>query len=207
MKLLAIELSTRRGSIALFQDRQLAAEESWDEPQARHGRLFDVLPRIVPAARDVDVFAVGRGPGSFSGIRVAVTAAQAMALPFEKNVVAISSGEALARAILRETRAPRVAIIGDARRGTLWFGIFTRDGVEMDWSLTTVAQLDSTLPSDAIRVSPDWERLQASLRARENWIEEPRFPAARDLGEIALRRLAAGAAPEPVAPIYMHPPV
>lgn len=208
MKMLAIEMSTRRGSAAFFVDEKLVREEAWEEPQARHGRLFDVVPGLVGSVRDVDLFAVGRGPGAFSGIRVAITAAQAFALPFGRSVFAVSSGEALAVKLLAETRAPSVTIVGDARRGTLWYGTFGTGGnMVIPWSLTTVAELDQVAPADTVIASPDWDRLHTSLPTRRGWIEEVRQPDAREVGTIALARRLAGKASDPVEPIYMHPAV
>jgi tRNA threonylcarbamoyladenosine biosynthesis protein TsaB len=208
MRILAIELSTRRGSAALSSDGQLLADEAWEDG---HQRLFEVLPSVLTragaVARDIDVLAAGRGPGVFSGIRVAITAAQALALPAGKAVYAVSSGEALAHRILLESQATRVAVVGDARRGTVWYGLFERAGQVSPWGLTTAESLDEALPPDAVRVSPDWDRLSPRLRGAAGWLTANRYPEARDVAGIVYDRLKRGVASEPVEPLYMHPPV
>lgn len=100
MLLLAIECSTRQGSVALLENHRLLAEESWGGPVVRHGVLFDHLTRLMESTgkglKEIERIAVGRGPGSFSGIRMSLAAAQALALPGETPVQAVSSGAALA---------------------------------------------------------------------------------------------------------------
>lgn len=210
MKILAFELSTRRASVALLEEDRLLAEHSWEEPQA-HQKLFEVLPEILKSAGvrvgEIDVFAAGRGPGAFSGIRVALTAAQSLALPSGKKVFAVSSGEALARAILRETQAPEVAVVGDARRDTLWYGAFDCNRQTVPWTLTTLNELSRSLPNGAVRVSPDWDRLASKLGDTQHWIRGNRYPSARDVADIVMLRMKGGMPSEPMEPLYMHPPV
>lgn len=216
---LALELSSPRGSLALLRDAAVAAEETWVEPNARSLRLFHALPNLFRRAgiapADVDQFVVGRGPGSYSGLRTAVTTAQGLALPGGRPVYAVSSGAALARTVAAETGAAHVAVAGDARRGTLWIGVF-RAGTSAlapvsDWIVVKPEDLAKHLPADCLLVSPDWNRLGAQLKplapASARWIEEERTPDARSVAALAFERIAAGLPSEPPTPIYMHPAV
>ena len=125
---LALELSSRHGSVALLSGHEVLAEETWDEKDFRGQHVFRVLPGMLRNAsvtlEAIDLFAVGRGPGSYSGMRVAITAAQSFALPGRKTVYTVSSGEALAQEIADRETVSSIAIVGDARRGTVWFGLF-----------------------------------------------------------------------------------
>ena len=109
MLILAIEQSSVLASVALLNDGRVLAAERWHCTWNRSQNVFDILPSLLKNAsvrpENIDVFAAGTGPGSFSGSRVAVSVAQALALPGGKRAIGISSGEALARDIAFETNA------------------------------------------------------------------------------------------------------
>ena len=215
MLMLALELSTRRGSVALANAGppfRLLDEVEWDAPQARSEYVFAALQQLLDRRglkpSDLDVFALGRGPGGFSGIRMAVTAAQALALPAGRRVVAVSSGAALVHG-LREAHPHRtIAIVGDARRDTWWWGVFPAAGsMGQDWQASTPAHVLAGLPAEALVVSPDWERLAARVGDDPRWRREACYPRARQVAELAAERLQRGATGEPLEPIYLHPAV
>jgi tRNA threonylcarbamoyladenosine biosynthesis protein TsaB len=206
MKLLALELSTKKAGIVLLDDDRVLAEAAWEEARAQHEALFHHAPHVLKAAglavADIDLFVVGRGPGAFSGVRVALTAANAMALPFGKTVYAVSSGEALARDLLRNGASAKVAVVGDARRGTLWLGVFGKEGCVRPWSTIPADGLPGTIEPGTMVVSPDAERLAGvGLTVTAAW------PTALQVASAARERLAAGIAGDPLEPLYMHPPV
>ena len=213
---LALELSSRHGSAALLSGREILAEETWDEKDFRGQHVFRVLPAMLRKAslalEAVDVFAVGRGPGSYSGMRVAITAAQAFALPGRKTVFTVSSGEALAQEITDSEKASRIAIVGDARRGTVWFGVFeTGDKVLSQvkpWTILPPDKLAAELPPGTVVVSPDWHKLSPILKELNlACLEQDRFPKASVVGQLALRKLELGLPSEPLTPIYTQPAV
>ena len=111
MKVLALEFSTETASLALLDGGAVVAARSVDAGQRRSQGLFDAAAALLAGAgwtfAGVDAFAVGRGPGSYTGLRVSVTAANGWALPAQKPVWTMSSGEALAAEIFAER--PEVA--------------------------------------------------------------------------------------------------
>lgn len=202
---LGIELSSRQGSVALLKDGVLLAEKTWIGENVRHGSLFEQMELLLTEAgtsySDISLYAVGRGPGSFSGMRMAFAAAQAMALPGQTEVRAVSSGAALALAAVRETGAEQIAVVGDARRGQFWYGLFSRegDGIRQvnEWGL--VPYDDLAVPSGALTVSPEAERLKTFFPE----IGAARFPSADHVAALALLQQN----PEALEPLYLHPPV
>lgn len=208
---LALELSTVQASIALCENARVLARASWLEGQARHQRLFNEIPLLLTAAGldwpRVDQFVVGRGPGAFSGLRIALMAAQMFALPLNRPVLAFSSGAALAHQ-LRTFGAPDrqgpLTVCGDARRGTFWFGHFD-NAPFTGWQTCTAAEWVSRMPPHATVVTSQWERTDV-LRAAggPSWIAGAQFPMAESLVELSR---AASARSEPLEPIYPHPPV
>lgn len=201
---LGIELSSRQGSVALLKDGALLAEKTWLGEKVRHGVLFETLETLLGEAgvsySDISLYAVGRGPGSFSGMRMSFAVAQALALPGKTEVRAVSSGAALALTVARETGAKRIAVVGDARRGQVWYGLFetmTNGMVELadEWKLVPYEKV--TVPAGTLVVSPEAERLIQFFPD----IGTPQFPLAQQVAELALMHS------EPLEPLYMHPPV
>lgn len=213
--ILAIELSSAQGSVALLQNGALLAEKTWESGRLRHNAVFQEMETLMKEAGlsygDLSLYAAGRGPGSFSGMRMGFAVAQALALPGRTEVRAVSSGSALALAAAREAGAGRIAVAGDARRGQVWIGLFsaaapTGSGPEWvsaavvqneDWKLVPYGEL--VIPAGTLVVSPDADRLREYIPQ----LGDPRFPHARDVAELAQRQLK----PEPPEPLYMHPPV
>src|SRR5215472_8791755 len=100
MLILAVDTSTRRGSAAVLRDAQLFADVSGYEETPYSTRLFrdvETLQNRVNFRLDqVDLFAVAAGPGSFTGLRVGLTAVKAWAEVHGKPIAAISGLEAIA---------------------------------------------------------------------------------------------------------------
>jgi len=219
VNLLAIELSSRVGSLAILSDATVRAECELAEEDRRSRGLFRVLPDLCDRAGigldDLDLLAPGRGPGSYTGLRLAMTVAQAVALPASRTVYPVDSGEALAWEIMQSRKNDVVAVIGDARRERLWLGVFEQgnDGPMMrqPWAVLHPRDVPRWVPDGALAVSSDWSLLAArpefeALRTLR-WIESDRFPRARWLGALAETRHRHGAPAAPPTPIYMHPAV
>ncbi len=216
--LLALELSSTRGSVALCDADRVLARQDWVDPQARHPVLQAALQRVLTESGhswdDVAAFAAGRGPGAFSGVRVALNTAQMLALPSARPVFAASSGEALARGLAASGETRPIIVAGDARRGMVWFARFERAGSALltarVWTLAPASTFGSLVPDDAVVASPDWVRLSAVCGPRNprvRWTEHDVFPDAAQVAALAQEQ-ASGLRPiEPLEPLYMHPPV
>lgn len=204
MRIFAIELSSTRGSIALVEDGQVVAEKNWIETFKNRQQLFDSMEELGVDWKTVDLFAAGRGPGAFSGMRIAFSVVNALAAPGGKPVYALNSGAALASRFA----APRVAVVGDARRNKVWAGVFAGSELEKEFALMERDELAAFIPADTLVVSPDHDRL-ADLLTSFQILEAvaPVFPTAGKLGQLVFRRLENGEESEPFEPLYMHPPV
>ena len=161
---------------------------------------------------DIDLLAVGRGPGNFSGLRSSMAAAQAMALPDGKPVLAVSSGRIVAAsAFAADPALERIRVLGDARRGTLWYADFLRPGPEgvvapAEWRLASGEEL---LRDPVPAVTSDPARLRAAYPRVFEILALPAAltPAAPVLAALALHEHTHGVSPEPFEPVYMHPAV
>src|SRR5271155_1761219 len=128
MLILAIDTTSRSGSVALLEDLQVlsAVAPSPDEPFSSW--LFRDVDRLMKAASAsiaaVDLFAAATGPGSFTGVRVGLAAVKAWAEVYGKPVAAVSALEALAAQA--SPAEPFVAGMADAPRGQLFAGLSER---------------------------------------------------------------------------------
>lgn len=109
MTILALETSTPRASLAVFRGGEIIREWAFQSDRAHNARLFQPLAEALDIA-DPDLLAVGTGPGSYSGIRVAIAAALGIALARRLPLVGWPSLTAF-------DIAEDGFVIGDARRG------------------------------------------------------------------------------------------
>lgn len=204
MRIFAIELSSTHGSIALVEDGKVVAEKSWIETFKNRQQLFDAMNELGVDWNTVDLFAAGRGPGAFSGMRISFSVVHALAAPGGKPIHVLNSGAALAA----QFAVPRVAVVGDARRNKVWAGVFAGGELEKEFELMERDALAAFIPADTLVVSPDHARLEDLLSNFQTLdAAEPVFPTARKLAQLVFQRLETGVESEPFEPLYMHPPV
>lgn len=202
MKIFAIELSSRFGSIAVLEDGKVVREMNWEENFKNRQQLFDSMAELESDWESVDLFAVGRGPGAFSGMRIGFTVINTLAAPLKKPVYALNSGAALAA----QVGAEQTAVVGDARRNKVWAGIFSGSELKKEFVLMERDELNDFVPEGTLVVSPDQDRLE-ELLAGFHGLDAPAYPTAGKLGELVFQRLGKGIESEAFEPLYMHPPV
>jgi tRNA threonylcarbamoyladenosine biosynthesis protein TsaB len=183
MLILAVDTSTRTGSAAILRDSEVLAEVSGYEETPYSSRLFRDIALLQDKANfrldKVDVFAVAAGPGSFTGLRVGLTAVKAWAEVHGKPIAAVSGLEAIAAEyMVREASSASdahfIAPFLDARRGQIFGAIYRR--IAGDATGLTLASDESILsleeflelvkaksPQFVQLVSPTPEVLPASL--------------------------------------------
>ena len=201
-------------------DGQCVATRNWEEPRSGGQRLFGHIQEMMEEAHcslaELDAWVTGRGPGNYSGLRTALIVAQTMALPDKTPVYTISSGEILAAQMAREhPDVPHIAVVGDARRKLLWYGLFhhQQDDLALDgeWTLKPADELMKSWPEGTLAVSSDWSRIveviQPIRRDDIQWITKDCYPSARILAERVEEKLKTQTPTEPLSPIYIHPPV
>jgi tRNA threonylcarbamoyladenosine biosynthesis protein TsaB len=212
VNLLAIETSTELCSVALLRDGELFLEEALAEN--RHSELLmpmvrKVLARAHLAPAQMHAFAFGQGPGSFTGIRIAIGVVQGLAFGADRPVVPVPSLLALAE----QANAGRVACALDARMGEAYIAAYARNGD--DWDEVLAPRL---VDSRGVPPLPgrSWAGTGSGLDRhawlREAWRDsidtrlEGDLPRAGAIARIASRRYAKGEAvpAEQAAPLYLR---
>lgn len=153
---IAIESSGRVGSIAVAHGEELLAEETFPHGLQHAAQMIPIIDRLTRAAgwtpRDVEHLYLSIGPGSFTGLRIAVTVAKTLALSTSVKIVAVPSVRVLVENAPQDAR--NAIIVLDAKRGQIFTARFSRVEGEapaepsieqhnLKWSESEPAHLDT----------------------------------------------------------------
>ena len=126
MLILALDMTSRAGSVAVVNDDRVVAVLHGDSDRTHGERLPREVDRVLTAAgcsaKDLDLLAVASGPGAFTGLRIGLAAVQGLAMVLQIPAIGISALEALAEAALEAGRPPseNIAAWMDAARGEVF---------------------------------------------------------------------------------------
>ncbi len=216
MRLLAFETSTEACSVALHVDGQVL--ERFEIAPRRHAELSlpwaqALLDQVGVAKSQLDAIAVGRGPGAFTGVRLAIALGQGLALALDRPLIAISTLQALA--LRAPAGADRVVAAIDARMGEVYAACFRREGASLVALTTeTVCSPDGVRLADAQggwhAVGTGFGALEDALATRLSPVlasmDATALPHASDVATLALAAYGRGerTAPELVEPAYLR---
>ena len=202
MKTLALEFSSGRRSVAVLAGGIVRGEAQ--EAGGRHTRAFALMDVALRAARiereEIELIAVGLGPGSYTGIRSAIAIAQGWQAARGVKLAGVNSVEAMASQAHAERRRGRIHIFIDAQRGEFYFGAY--ELLEEDPRL--IEPLRIITPEEAKLLTPGGEAI-VWPELREAFPDATILePDAAMVGRLALRRgeFVDGATLEPV---YLRP--
>jgi tRNA threonylcarbamoyladenosine biosynthesis protein TsaB len=126
MKILVFDTSTNFLSLAVSNGDKVLAKSHSFMRQRHSAKLIPLMEKLLKRAKlkvkDIDYICVGKGPGSFTGLRIGITTAKALGLALEKPIVAIPSPDILAQNA--EKFWGRVCTIIDARQNQVYAGIY-----------------------------------------------------------------------------------
>ena len=225
MNLLSLDTSTEACSAALSMGGRIT--ERYELAPRRHAELIlpmvdGLLREAGVTLRDLDALAFGRGPGAFTGVRIAAGVIQGLAFGAEKPVVPVSSLAALAQGVASGRPAHTLIMSAfDARMGEVYWGVYR---VGEDGLVSLIGDEQVAKPGDVlipvgselklrppmICVGSGWQSYESALRARcgnrNIEIIADRYPHARDVLALAQRDFAAGLAvqAEDAQPVYIR---
>ena len=136
MKILAIDTATEACSVALEVDNTLYSHFEVC-PQQHSQRLLPMIDTVLKEAgvelASLDLLAFGRGPGSFTGVRIATGMIQGLALGTGLPVAGVSTLKAMAVEAAEKSTGQFVAVASDARMGEVYFCVYKQsdDGLEI----------------------------------------------------------------------------
>lgn len=132
MKILAIDTSNIALSVAVLDSERLLAMQTTNIKRNHSKQLMPIISQTVEEAgiklADLDRIVVAEGPGSYTGLRIAVTTAKTLALTLGIELVGISSLEMLVPNAMQDGL---VVPFFDARNGNVFAGIYEKNGLEI----------------------------------------------------------------------------
>jgi tRNA threonylcarbamoyladenosine biosynthesis protein TsaB len=214
MRVLALDAATEACSAALFVDGEVS--ERFEVIGRGHaGRLLPMADGLLQAAgvvlRELDGVGFGRGPGGFTGLRIAAGVAQGLAAGIARPVVPVSNLAAVAAGAARESGASRILACMDARMGQVYWAAFDcRAAVP-----ALVGEEHLSAPGEVeLPAGGAWQgaghgfAAYADLAARLGLasVDPGRLPRAGDIARMAASSLAAGGGLAAAAgvPVYLR---
>jgi len=216
VKLLALDTSTEACSAALYFDGELTLR--FEITERSHADLIlpmvdSLLTEAGLGLADLDGLAFGRGPGGFTGLRLATGVVQGLALGSGLPIAAVSSLAAVAEQV-PAAGGEGILVCNDARMGEVYWGLFARtvdDGVEP-------AGPEAVSPPERVTADPAFLHhaagnglnrhpgLQQRLRAAGLQIHDNIYPRADAVARLGARELAAGrgVSAELALPVYVR---
>ena len=201
MTILALEFSSSQRGVAVARDGRVLAETS--EAGGRETKAFGMIETVLAAANlgreEVECLAVGLGPGSYTGIRVALSIAQGWQLACGVKLLGIGSVECLAAQAQAEKIFGRVNVVIDAQRGEFYLAVYevsVDGGREVEaLRIITAAEVESRAEAGEILIGPEVTRWFAGGKIL--------FPSAPELARLAMRRHGFSAG-EKLEPVYLR---
>src|SRR5438132_11924747 len=192
MKLLAFDLSTRRGSIALANEKEILYARDWPNDRRNSAPVFVALNEIIREQGAPETIVVGLGPGSYTGTRIAISAA----IGLQATTGAAVTGIPSLCAISDENE---FCVIGDAKRASFFFARISVGLPVSDPELLSESEMNdrilsiTTIPIYSSDELPQFTRVTL------------RFPSAKLLS-LRAQIVPQNVTRAPPAPIYLREP-
>jgi tRNA threonylcarbamoyladenosine biosynthesis protein TsaB len=220
MRILALDTATPACSAALLTDGiAISRELETERGHAEHILLMidEVLVQGRAALKEVDALAFGRGPGAFTGVRLAASVAQGLAFGARLPVVPVSDLAAVAqRALDLDRRIDHVLVCNDARMQEVYWACFDRDTN----GLASLTGAEHVSGGSTIELPAQWRGLiggagrgfrvypeiRAALELKLVGIQEDLLPRALEIARLALPEVLAGRLrrAEEAIPVYVR---
>lgn len=167
MRVLSVDTSTMMTSIAILEDDRIIGDCSINQEQTHSEMLMTLVENLLKGLKlelkDIDLFTVAKGPGSFTGLRIGMTSIKAIVQALDKKIIGVSTLEAMAFSILN---GENILALIDARGKRYFAGLFKwndnrletlfEDLIQEEQLLDIISELDEvTIVGEAIKKIPE----------------------------------------------------
>ena len=218
-RILALDTATEACSAALLNQQQIDARFEI-APRDHTQRILPLVEELLLAQQldltELDALAFGRGPGSFTGVRIGIGIAQGLALGAMLPMIAVSTLATLAEGAWRQQRATRVLTAIDARMGEVYWAEYQRDenGIWQGESSESVLSPEAALArmqalsGEWTTAGTGWQAYPALQQGHSLTLHTSAvsLPAAEDMLPLAVIALEQGRTlqPENAEPTYLR---
>jgi tRNA threonylcarbamoyl adenosine modification protein YeaZ len=213
MRVLAIDTSCGAASVAAFDGAARATLASRVQPM-KQGHAEALAPMVEAAMAEVeggfaslDAIAATIGPGSFTGIRIGLAFARAIAVALDKPAIGVSTLVAFAAPLLAEPQPGIIVSAIDARHGAVYYQAFEATGRPLFAPrVGTPLEAVRAVGAGPARFAGDAAEILAAEARRAGLPCEAHPAAYPDIVAVARIGLAADPATSPPRPLYIKPP-
>ena len=218
MRILGFDTTAKYLSVAIAEDEKILVSVH-EEVGIKHSALL--LPKIKELLksqnlriRDIDVIAISIGPGSFTGLRIGVAIAKALALSVGMKIVSVPTMDVIASNYA--DKGDKLVPLLDARKNMIYFCVYDKQGDTLvpktDYVLSDITDLESRIKDDKFVVFGDGLKLYGSLLKDkfpnleliddDNW-----YPKAETVVKLGYHKAIEGKFEdaEKLVPLYLHP--
>lgn len=218
MNILSVDTSTKIISAALLDDEKILKEKSGPYSKDKSMDLLLFIDEILKDAKkdikDIELFCVGLGPGSFTGLRIGLTFTRCLALVLDKPIVGVESFDAIASNDFGDYK--NICIVFDAKKKKVYARFYEREKNNIkpssDFLLDSIEQVlcriadETIIAGDAISVYKDemsgYKKAKIKFAPEKLW-----YPKASLLGRLGLEKYKNGIRNNPydLSPLYLYP--
>lgn len=213
-RILALETSSNACSVALLTGQQTLSR-TLDEPRQHAKMILSLCQELLNEAGTslgaLDCIAFGQGPGSFTGVRIAISVAQGLAFGHDLPMVGVSSLQALAQAAHRQFDDHQVLVAVDARMQEVYWGAYEFHNERMQvLDQEFVSAPESVVASGThwVGVGNGWAAYPDAFTGLQKTIQAYRNLSMDALDIAYLAQLEfnenGGLAPHEVSPVYLR---
>lgn len=217
MKILGIDTSSKFLSIALSENKDIIREESHlldrNHSSELVPRIKELLRKSAVPIGKIDAFVVGLGPGSFTGLRIGVSAIKGFGVALKKPCVGVPSIDSIACNVMAEDK--EIVPIIDAKRQQVYAAIYRRKGGrvirESGYLLLTIEKLMKKLNGDVVFLGDGislYKDALSGIKQSADFLEEKYwYPAAGNIIKLGFSRIkkTKNTGLDKLEPLYLYP--
>ncbi|WP_019615519.1 tRNA (adenosine(37)-N6)-threonylcarbamoyltransferase complex dimerization subunit type 1 TsaB [Psychromonas ossibalaenae] len=222
LNVLCVDTSTEACSVAVLcqseEKQQVISDHFMLAPREHTKKILPTVEQVLQQAGltlpEIDILAYGRGPGSFTGVRIGISIAQGLAFGIEKKMVGVSTLQAMAQQAFKTQQAADVYAAIDARMGEVYFAHYQlKDELmvlvneEVVVKPVDLLALELDVAADSVLVGSGWGAYPELAEYFKNALKlDIEFPSAKYMLDevVSCVEKSLAVLPELAAPVYLR---
>lgn len=198
--ILNIETATKNCSVSISKDGEVVAlkelnEGKFSHAEKLHSFILDIVREVAIEMHDLDAIAISKGPGSYTGLRIGVSAAKGLCYALEKPLISVPTLEIMALQV-PVVKNELVVPLLDARRMEVYSGIFDHNYQQIrqtEAEIIDETSFQSILEKGIVHFAGDGaEKCKEHIRHDNARFLSNIYPSAREMASIATRKFKVG---------------